>query len=44
LLYDLPKNTYSNLSIYLMFILGLLIAYFLINFTNYFAKKKNENN
>jgi len=44
LLYDLPKNSYSNLSLYLIFIIGVISAWILIKLTQYFTKNENKQN
>ncbi len=44
LLYELPKNSYSDLSLYLIFIIGAISAWILIKLASYFARNKNEQN
>jgi len=44
LLYDLPKNSYSNSSLYLIFIIGVISAWILIKLTKYFTKNENKQN
>jgi len=44
LLYDLPKNSYSNSSLYLIFIIGVISAWILIKLTKYFTNNENKQN
>ncbi|MEC9451366.1 MAG: DUF368 domain-containing protein, partial [Chloroflexota bacterium] len=44
LLYDLPKNSYLDLSLYIIFISGVILALILIKLTNYFTRNESNQN
>lgn len=44
LLYDLPKNSYLDLSLYIIFISGIILALILITLTNYFTRNESNQN